>query len=155
MISGWTLVVWVLMAMGSCIGYLASMLAAALTARRVANSLSSVQTEPRQVAAIAAQGLWSAALQLASAICRHYWPIALLAALVSRRCRQAVLIAAVVDGVVDWAARRGNTDDDTKQVGLLTYVLLRRLDDIAYGLGLWTGVVRERHLGALKPQIRT
>jgi hypothetical protein len=66
-----------------------------------------------------------------------------------------VLIAAVLDGVADWAARRGTADDDTKQVGLLTYVLLRRLDDIAYGLGLWTGVVRERHLGALKPQIRT
>jgi hypothetical protein len=40
-------------------------------------------------------------------------------------------------------------------VGLLTYVLLKRLDDIAYGVGLWTGVVRERHVGALKPQIRT
>lgn len=153
-ISGWTLVVWVLMAMGSGIGYLASVLAAGLTARRVANSLRSVETEPRQVAAIAAHGLWSAALQLASAICRHYWPIALLAALASRRCRQVVLIAAVLDGVVDWAARRG-TVEDTEQVGLLTYVLLRRLDDIAYGLGVWTGVVHERHLGALKPQIRT
>ncbi|WP_197374397.1 mycofactocin biosynthesis glycosyltransferase MftF [Mycolicibacterium baixiangningiae] len=154
-ISGWTLVVWVLMAMGTCVGYLASVIAAGLTARRVASALRSVETQPRQVAAIAAHGLWSAALQLASAICRHYWPIALLAAVLSRRCRQAVLIAAVVDGVVDWAARRGNTDDDTRQVGLLTYLLLRRLDDIAYGLGLWTGVVRERHLGALKPQIRT
>jgi mycofactocin system glycosyltransferase len=154
-ISRWTLVVWLLMAMGSCIGYLASVIAAGLTARRVANSLRTVETQPKQVAAIAAHGLWSAALQLASAICRHYWPIALLAAVVSRRCRQAVLIAAVVDGVVDWAARRGNTGDDTRQVGLLTYLLLRRLDDIAYGLGLWTGVVRERHLGALKPQIRT
>ena len=152
-ISGWTLVVWVLMAMGG-FGYLASVLAAGLTARRVANSLRSVETEPRQVAAIAAHGLWSAALQLASAICRHYWPIALLAALASRRCRQVVLIAAVLDGVVDWAARRG-TVEDTEQVGLLTYVLLRRLDDIAYGLGVWTGVVHERHLGALKPQIRT
>ena len=46
------------------------------------------------------------------------------------------------------------TVEDTEQVGLLTYVLLRRLDDIAYGLGVWTGVVHERHLGALKPQIR-
>ncbi len=153
-ISRWTLVVWVLMAMGSGIGYLASVLAAGLTARRVAKSLRSVETGPRQVAAIAAHGLWSAALQLASAICRHYWPIALLAALASRRCRQVVLIAAVLDGVVDWAARRG-TVEDTEQVGLLTYVLLRRLDDIAYGLGVWTGVVHERHLGALKPQIRT
>jgi hypothetical protein len=49
----------------------------------------------------------------------------------------------------------GNGDDDTKPVGLLTYILLKRLDDIAYGVGLWTGVVRERHVGALKPQIRT
>ncbi|WP_422749482.1 mycofactocin biosynthesis glycosyltransferase MftF [Mycobacterium sp. WMMD1722] len=154
-ISGWTLVVWVLMAMGSGLGYLASVLVAAFTARRVANSLRPVHTEPKQVAAVAARGLWSAALQLASALCRHYWPIALLAAVLSRRCRQTLLVAAVVDGVVDWAARHGNADDDTKQVSLPTYLLLRRLDDIAYGLGLWTGVVRERHLGALKPQIRT
>jgi hypothetical protein len=66
-----------------------------------------------------------------------------------------VLVAAVVDGVVDWITRNGNVDDDTKRVGLFNYVLLKRLDDIAYGAGVWTGVVRERHVGALKPQIRT
>jgi mycofactocin system glycosyltransferase len=153
-ISGWTLVVWVLLAMGSGIGYLASTVVAGLTGRRIANSLRTVETEPREVAAVAAHGLWSAALQLASAICRHYWPIALFAAVLSRRCRQVVLVAAIVDGVVDWATRHGNADDDTKRVGLLTYMLLKRLDDIAYGVGLWTGVVRERHLGALKPQVR-
>ena len=48
--------------------------------------------------------------------------------------------------MVDWATRNGNADDDAKRVGLFTYLLLKRLDDIAYGLGLWTGVVRERHL---------
>jgi mycofactocin glycosyltransferase len=154
-ISGWTLVVWILLAMGSGIGYLASVAAAGITGRRIANSLSTVETEPKEVAVVAAHGLWSAALQLASAICRHYWPLALIAAVVSRRCRQVVLVAAVVDGVVDWASRTGNADDDTKRVGLITYVLLKRLDDIAYGTGLWTGVVRERHAGALKPQIRT
>ena len=69
--------------------------------------------------------------------------------------RQVVLVAAVIDGVVDWVTRNGNADDDTKRVGLVSYLLLKRLDDIAYGTGLWTGVVRERHLGALKPQIRT
>ncbi len=150
MISGWTLVVWILLAMGSGIGYLASMVVAAITGRRIANSLSTVETEPKEVAVVAAHGLWSAALQLASAICRHYWPIALIAALLSRRCRQVVLVAAVVDGVVDWITRNGNADDDTKRVGLLSYVLLKRLDDIAYGIGLWTGVVRERHVG--RPQ---
>ena len=154
-ISGWTLVAWMLMAMGSSIGYLASMVVAVITGRRIAKSLSTVETEPKEVAVVAAHGLWSAALQLASAICRHYWPVALVAALLSRRCRQVVLVAAIVDGVVDWITRNGNGDDDTKPVGLLTYILLKRLDDMAYGAGLWAGVVRERHVGALKPQIRT
>jgi mycofactocin system glycosyltransferase len=154
-ISGWSLVVWLLLAIGSCVGYLASLVVAVMTGRRIARSLSTVDTEPRDVALVTATGLWSAALQLCSAICRHYWPIALIAALLFRRARQAVLLAAVVDGVVDWATRRGNADDDTKPVGLLTHIMLKRLDDIAYGTGLWTGVVRERNLGALKPQLRS
>ncbi|WP_396935873.1 mycofactocin biosynthesis glycosyltransferase MftF [Mycolicibacterium sp.] len=153
-ISGWTLMVWLLLAMGSGIGYLASLAVAVITGRRIARSLSTVDTEPKEVAVVAAHGLWSSALQLCSAICRHYWPIALIAALLFRRARQAVLVAAVIDGVVDWVTRRGNADDDVKPVGVVTHVLLKRLDDIAYGTGLWTGVVRERHLGALKPQLR-
>jgi hypothetical protein len=141
--------------MGTGVGYLASMVVAAITGRRIANSLRTVETEPRDVAAVAAHGFWSAALQLASAICRHYWPIALIAAVLSRRCRQAVLVAAIVDGVVDWITRNHNAEDDAPRVGLLTYIFLKRLDDMAYGAGLWTGVVRERHIGALRPQIRT
>lgn len=154
-ISRWTLMVWLLLAMGSCVGYFASLVVAFVTGRRIARSLSAIDTEPKEVAVVAAHGLWSSALQLCSAICRHYWPIALISALMFRRARHAVLLAAVIDGVVDWATRRGNADDDTKPVGLLTHILLKRLDDIAYGTGLWTGVVRERHLGALKPQLRS
>lgn len=37
----------------------------------------------------------------------------------------------------------------------MPYLILKRLDDLAYGAGLWTGVVRERTIGPLKPQIRT
>ena len=104
---------------------------------------------------VATRGLWSAALQLASAICRHYWPVALLAAILSRHCRRVVLIAAIVDGVVDWLRRRDAVDGDAEPIGLLTFLLLKRVDDLAYGIGLWYGVVRERNIGALKPQIRT
>jgi mycofactocin system glycosyltransferase len=154
-ISGWTLVGWILLTMGSAVGYLASMVVATITGRRIANSLGTVDTEPKEVAVVAAHGLWSGALQLAAAICRHYWPVALVLAMLSRRCRNIVLVAAIIDGVVDWVKRHGNADDDTKPVGLVSYLLLKRLDDIAYGTGLWTGVVRERHIGALKPQIRT
>ena len=90
---------------------------------------------PRDVAFVAARGLGSAALQLASAICRHYWPVALLAATLSRRCRRIVLIAAVLDGVVDWLSRRSNVEDDAKPIGLPAYLVLKRLDDLAYGAG--------------------
>ena len=136
-------------------GYLASWWSPRSPAAGSRTRCGRVDTEPREVAVVAAHGLWSAALQLAAAICRHYWPIALVAALLSRRCRHVVLVAAIIDGVVDWVTRNGNADDDTRPVGLISYLLLKRLDDIAYGTGLWTGVVRERHAGALKPQIRT
>ena len=154
MIPGWALTAWILMAIGSSFGYLASLLVAALTGRRIAKAMQGADTQMWDVLVIATRSLWSAALQLASAICRHYWPIALLAALACRPCRRVVLVAAVLDGVVDWANRRQSADDDARPIGLLTYLVLKRLDDLAYGLGLWYGVVRERNIGPLKPQIR-
>jgi mycofactocin glycosyltransferase len=154
-ISGCTMVVWILMAIGSKLGYLASMIAVLVTGHRVAKAMHAPEALPRDVAFVAIWGLWSAALQLASAICRHYWPVALLAATLSQRCRRVVLVAAVLDGVVDWLNRRSNVEDDAQPIGLIVYLLLRRLDDLAYGTGLWAGVVRERNVGPLKPQIRT
>jgi mycofactocin system glycosyltransferase len=154
-ISGWTLLLWLLMAVGSFIGCLASVVIAAVTARRISRSLNGVESKPRDVAMLAVRGLGSAALQLASAICRHYWPIALLFAIVFRRFRHIVLIAAVVDGVADWVSRHNNAEVETKQLGVVPYLVLKRLDDLAYGAGMWTGMVQERHPGPLKPQIRT
>jgi mycofactocin system glycosyltransferase len=154
-ISGWTLLLWLLMAVGSFIGCLASVVIAAVTARRIARSLNGVESKPRDVAMLAVRGLGSAALQLASAICRHYWPIALLLAIVFRRFRHIVLLAAVVDGVADWVSRHNNAEVETKQLGVVPYLVLKRLDDLAYGAGMWTGMVQERHPGPLKPQIRT
>jgi mycofactocin system glycosyltransferase len=154
-ISGWTLLLWLLMAVGSFIGCLASVVIAAVTARRIARSLNGVESKPRDVAMLVVRGLGSAALQLASAICRHYWPIALLFAIVFPRFRHIVLIAAVVDGVADWVSRHNNAEVETKQLGVVPYLVLKRLDDLAYGAGMWKGMVQERHPGPLKPQIRT
>jgi mycofactocin glycosyltransferase len=154
-ISGWTLLLWLLVAVGSFIGYLASVVIAGVAARRIARSLNGVESKPRDVIILAVRGLGLAALQLASAICRHYWPIALLFAIVFRRFRHIVLIAAVVDGVADWVSRHNNAELETKQLGVVPYLVLKRLDDLAYGAGMWTGMVQERHPGPLKPQIRT
>lgn len=152
-ISGWALAGWVLMALGSTAGYLVALAIAALTGRKVARSTRGPDTAPADVLTVTLRGLAGAGLQIASALCRHYWPLALLAALVSQRCRRALVVAAIADGVVDWL-RHARCEDDTRPLGLLGYLLLKRLDDLAYGAGLWGGVVRERNWAALKPQIR-
>ncbi|GAB7143243.1 mycofactocin biosynthesis glycosyltransferase MftF [Mycobacterium riyadhense] len=154
-ISGWALIAWVLMSLGTGIAQLASLIMALVTGRRIAKAMRGAETSFWDVLAVATRGLWAAALQLASALCRHYWPVALLAAILSRHCRRVVVIAAVVDGVVDWLRRREATDGAAEPIGLLTFLLLKRVDDLAYGIGLWYGVLRERNIGALKPQIRT
>ena len=87
-ISGWALTAWILMALGTSLGQLASIVVAVLTGRRIARAMRSADTSlARRCRVIATRGLWSAALQLASALCRHYWPLALLAAIVSRHCQ--------------------------------------------------------------------
>ncbi|MCV7198545.1 mycofactocin biosynthesis glycosyltransferase MftF [Mycobacterium angelicum] len=154
-ISGWALMAWILMSLGTGLARVASVVIAVLTGRRIARAMRSTETSLCDVLVVATRGLWAAALQLASALCRHYWPLALLAAILSRHCRRVVLIAAVVDGVVDWLRRRDASDGDTEPIGVLTFLLLKRVDDLAYGIGLWYGVLRERNVGALKPQIRT
>jgi len=77
-----------------------------------------------------------------------------VAATMSRHFRRVVLVAAVMDGVVDWLRRRDAIGDDVEPIGLPSYLLLKRVDDLAYGLGLWWGVLRERNARALKPHIR-
>lgn len=154
-ISGWALTAWILMSLGTGLAQLASVVIAVLTGRRIAKAMRSAETSLWDVIVVATRGFWSAALQLASAVCRHYWPVALIAAILSRHCRRVVLIAAIVDGVSDWLCRRDAVDGEAEPIGLLTFLVLKRVDDLAYGIGLWYGVVRERNLGALKPQIRT
>ena len=86
-------------------------------------------------------------MQLAAAAChttgrwRWWWWVV-------SRCRRAILIA-VLDNVADWLARRNAVVDDGKPLGLMPYLILS-LDDLAYGAGLWTGVVRSA-IGPLKP----
>ena len=153
-ISGWTLLPWLLIAVGSFPGYLVSAVMAAIAGNRIFRVLRGPETKVRDVAEVTARGLGIAALQLSSAACRHYWPLALFAALASRRCRRAVLGAAVLDGAADWVRHTRTAADDGKPLGLVSYLALKRLDDLAYGLGLWFGAARERTVAPLKPQVR-
>ncbi|MCG5431877.1 mycofactocin biosynthesis glycosyltransferase MftF [Mycobacterium sp. MYCO198283] len=146
---------WLLMAIGSALGYLASLVLAGWAAGRIAAAMAGADTSARDVLTVALRGLGQSALQFASALCRAYWPLALLAALLSRRCRHVVIVAAIADGVADWLTRYGKADDAQQRIGVLPYLVLKRLDDLAYGAGLWAGVAGERSLGPLRPQVTT
>lgn len=92
-------------------------------------------------------GLVGSGHQAMSALTRHYWPLAVGAALVSRRARRALAVAAVLDSVLDHRRTRADLDP-------LRYLLARRLDDLAYGSGLWWGALRARSPRALVPALR-
>jgi mycofactocin glycosyltransferase len=81
---------------------------------------------------------------LARAAVRSHWPLTLAAVLVSRRARRLALAAAVADAVPAWWPRR-----DT--VGPVRFTAARRLEDLAYGAGVWAGAVRARSPRALLP----
>jgi mycofactocin system glycosyltransferase len=95
-------------------------------------------------AVLTARATGVGARTLARSVTRHHWPLALGAAVVSRRARRGLLALAVVEGLLAWLPQRA-------RVGPVRYVVARRLDDVAYGAGLWTGAVRARSARALLP----
>ena len=87
--------------------------------------------------------------QTGSALTRHFWPVAALAAPFSSRARRAVLVAALVEGVADWWTHRHR--DPSVRPGPVGHLLAHRLDDLAYGTGLWWGAARARTTAPLRP----
>ncbi|MGH8997025.1 MAG: hypothetical protein ACRDYB_13535, partial [Acidimicrobiales bacterium] len=65
---------------------------------------------------------------------------------VSGRARRVVVPAALAAPLVEWVAQR-------PPVGLLSWVALRLLDDMAYGAGLWAGCLREASGAAILPRL--
>lgn len=125
------------------VALISAAVATAGTSRRLSRS-----ERPVQVAAILTlEGAVAVLWQTGAALTRHYWPLAALAATRSRRARRALMVAAVVDGLADW--HRVGADLDP-----VRYVIARRLDDVAYGAGVWLGAARACSLAALRPDFR-
>ena len=120
----------------------AAAVATAATARR----LGSGDRPVRAAGVLVLEGSVAAGWQTASALTRHYWPLVAMGALRSKRVRRAALVAGVVEGVLDWRRVRPDLD-------LPRYVAAHRLDDLAYGAGVWTGAARARSPRALLPRL--
>lgn len=118
---------------------------AAITVRS-ARSLEQ-SARPWTVAArLAPYGLAASLQQCSAAMTRHWWPAMVPLGLVSRRARRAWVAAAIVDGLVDWQRARPDLDP-------VTHTVLRRLDDLAYGAGLWWGAFRHATTAPLRPAV--
>jgi mycofactocin system glycosyltransferase len=116
--------------------------------RRYTRDATADTADPRRLAAsLTGLGLAATAEQTAALLLRHWWPLSAAGCLVSRRVRRATLLAAVVDGLLEH--RRCAPDLDP-----LRFTLARRLDDLAYGAGVWAGAVRGRSVRCLLPDIR-
>lgn len=124
--SAWTLGVWGLAAAGHVFSALG--LAGATSVALIPKLRGVPATESLKLAGL---GHYSAGRSLATAVRRSWLPIVGVAALGSRRARRVALAAAVP--------------------ALLDGGPARLLDDVAYGLGLWKGVLTRRRLAPLLP----
>jgi mycofactocin system glycosyltransferase len=139
--SGWSALAWGLLVLRRPV--LAAGVAAGTTAALV-RKLADVP--PAEAIRLAGRGHLAAGRQLARAVTRVWWPIALLAALVRRRARGPVLAAFAAEAFAGAIGQRS-----------LQPVLdapLALADDAAYGAGVWAGAVAERRPGPLLPEFR-
>ncbi|TFV48993.1 mycofactocin biosynthesis glycosyltransferase MftF [Blastococcus sp. TF02A-35] len=141
-----TAATWGLALLGGRPGRLAAVGLAAATGVRLARRLRR-PGEPLPLAlagGLAVRGLGASGQSLARAVTRHHWPLAVAASVVSGRARQVLAAVAVGEGLLAWWPHRRKT-------GPVRHVAVRRLDDLAYGAGLWAGAVRARDPRALLP----
>jgi mycofactocin glycosyltransferase len=145
-LSPWSAAAWALALTGLPGGGLSAAGVLAVAAARLAPRLAAPgQRPPAGLAAVlVVRGTAAAGRTLARSVTRHHWPLALAAAVVSRPARRAVVAAAVADAVLAWWPQRS-------RVGLLRFAAARRLEDLAYGAGLWQGALRARDPRALLP----
>jgi mycofactocin system glycosyltransferase len=142
-VSGWSAAVWALAAAGAPLAALAT---AGGTALALSDKLENLDDPIMEAARLTGSGHLFAGRMLASAITRSWWPIFVLLAVVSRRTRRALAVAALLPPMIDWVRQRPPLDP-------LRYIALRVLDDAAYGVGLWQGAISGRTTEPLLPDL--
>ncbi|MFC7497171.1 MULTISPECIES: mycofactocin biosynthesis glycosyltransferase MftF [unclassified Nocardioides] len=118
--------------------------AIALVRWRLGRTLPDTPDRTRLATALTAEVTVSTLRQSSQLLLRHWWPGAAAAALVSRRARRAV-VAAMVWDLLDHR--------DVPPARAPEAFVARRLDDAAYGAGLWWGGLRARSIRVLVPKV--
>jgi mycofactocin system glycosyltransferase len=141
-VSGWSVAAWAAAVAGHPV--VAGAVVAG-TAQALVVKLDFVD-ERREVVELAVRGNLGAGELIGRALARPWFPVTLAAAVVSRRARRIALAAALVPPALEWIRQRPAVDP-------IRWIALCLADDVAYSAGVWVGALRERSLGALRPDI--
>lgn len=146
--SGWSALVWGLVAIRRPVAAVAVAGATSVALTRKLRDLPA-----RESLRLAGLGHLYAGRQVATAITRAWWPIALPLAVVTRRVRVPLAAAFAVPALLDWrgARRRGSADRRTPPLDPARFAALHIADDVAYSVGVWRGIRRVRSAAALVP----
>lgn len=104
--------------------------------RVLRRSLPDLPERTRLAVRLSLRGLGWSLRQESALVLRHWWPAALFAGFTSRNARRTIVSALVVDVV----ASRIESPDLKQRLSFAG----RRIDDLAYGAGLWWGALRAR-----------
>jgi mycofactocin system glycosyltransferase len=148
-LTPWSAAVSVLLLLARPRAALAALAVGAVAAHRLARRLDRVRHPRATAARLVGLGAAGAVGQTADAVTRHYWPVTAAACLVSAQARRTAAAVALAEGVVDWARHRGRQPG--VRPGLAGHLVAHRLDDLAYGTGLWRGALAHRTTAPLQP----
>jgi len=119
---------------------------ATVTTGLLAPRLRSLEHPAIEALRLGGLGHLRAGEQIAAAVRRVWWPVAVPLALRWRRARPAVLAAFVVPPLLEWVRERPKLDP-------VRWTAARLADDFAYGAGVWAGAVRARSAASLVPDL--
>lgn len=136
------------------------LLVAAAAALRAWRRTRALTGDDRAAAELVARGAGASIRQLPEALLRPYWPLTAIALAVTARShtplvrglRRRVAAAALAEGLWHWWAARepGRWPADEP----LGHMILHRLDDLAYGIGVWRSAWWARSARALRPELK-
>lgn len=145
-VSPWSLAVWGLVVAGQ------PLLGAALAGRTTGQLRRRLPDVPLvEVARLALGGHLGAGRQLAHAVVRVWWPVALPLAVVSGRARRVLGVSVVWTLASARLAARDHVDPEVPPLDPVRFAALTVLDEASYGAGVWIGCARTRSFRALLP----
>lgn len=113
---------------------------------RIARKLDGTRHPYRLAVRLTANGAVAALAQTSALLTRHWWPLTAIGCVTSRRLRRAAAVAALADIALEYRRDRAPLDP-------VRYGVARRLDDLAYGTGVWLSALKGRSTAALRPRI--